>query len=91
VRNLSVETQQCDTPSQDRYPTDLRSAYQRLINRRLESDLSPAEEEELATLRQRINAIDRTSPEWKIAERAASAIDHELQALRQEIETLPER
>lgn len=91
VRNLLVEAQRRDSPTQDRYPADLRIAYQRLINRKLESGLSAAEEEALAAIRQRINAIDRASPEWQIAEQAASAIDQELQALRAEIEALPER
>lgn len=73
------------------YPEGLRVAYQQLIGRKLRVGLTADEEQELAQIRARINAADRTNSVWRLREQAAIAIDQELNDLARIIEGLPER
>lgn len=98
VQNLLLEAQQRAPATElhsrvieDRYSKELRETYQSLIDRKLESGLTPEEEIELAETRAEINRIDQASPQWQVYEQAASVIDRELADLRREIEALPEK
>ncbi|MES2463587.1 MAG: hypothetical protein V4671_23685 [Armatimonadota bacterium] len=73
------------------YPLELRAAYNRLIDQKLSTGLSPEEEAELADVRGQINTWDRQKSTWNKGEQSAYAVDRALADLRREIEALPPR
>lgn len=75
----------------DAYPTELRAAYKRLTDIKLQNSLMPEKENELAALRDGMNRIDQTTEAWRRQERASAVIDRKLAELRCEIEAELER
>lgn len=89
-RLLGEARHELGTPPQH-YPADLTTPYKRLIDRKLAQGLTPEEEQELAGIRARMNAFDRSLPSWERSEAIAAAIDRELSDLRHLIETSPKK
>jgi hypothetical protein len=90
VRNLLAHQKESIAIEQaGDYPILLRENYQTLITKKLQIGLTKEEDRELESIRQQINAIDRTTKTWQYGEQAAQQINNQLESLRQEIEALP--
>jgi uncharacterized coiled-coil DUF342 family protein len=91
LRRLLGEARQDQEQTPDRYPPELRAQYRQLIDKKLTEGLSASEEQELAGVRNRINAIDHTSTGWKQMEAGVEAVNQELAELRRFIESHPRK
>ena len=91
LRRLLLDAREEQSHPPSHYPADLMTPYKRLIDKKLAQGLVAEEERELAQIRERMNAFDRSLPSWKRSEAISGAIDQEFADLRRLIETSPKK
>ena len=91
LRRLLVDARQEQSQLPGRYPPELMTPYKRLTDKKLAQGLTASEEQELAQVKEGINAFDRASPAWQMAQKTAAAIDQEFADLRRFIESHPKK
>ena len=72
------------------YPSALREEYKALIHKKMRRIITPSEAVRLDIVREQINRIDAISPVAEAWEHRANKTDQEIEALRRELESLPD-
>lgn len=91
LRRLLVDARQEQSQMPSHYPPELMAPYKRLIDKKLAQGLTHEEELELAQVRERMGAFDRSLPSWERSEAIAAAIDQEFADIRALIESSPKK